>query len=118
MAKAAFPLAEVRLEDRVGAFIYLPNHAPDATVITPFGDGKHQLLDVTCIRPWVASQAHHVSPHEALREAEDHKQRVYGDVSLHTLIPFAVDHFGGLGHAARRFFLTCHRQRQQTLVLG
>ena len=35
-------------------------------------------------------------------------------VSPHTLIPFAVDLFGGLGPAARQFFLTCHRQRQQT----
>ena len=114
MAKAAFPLAEVRLEDRVGAFTYSPNHAPDVTIINPFGDGKHLLLDVTCIRPWVASQAHHVSPHEALREAEDRKRMVYGDVSPHTLIPFAVDLFGGLGPAARQFFLTCHRQRQLT----
>ena len=118
MAKSAFPLAEVRLEDRVGAFTYSPNHAPDVTVVNPFGDGKHLLLDVTCIRPWVASQAHHVSPQEALREAEDRKKRVYGDVSPHTLVPFAVDLFGGLGPAAKNFFRTCHRQRQQAVVAG
>ena len=118
MAKSAFPLAEVRLEDRVGAFRYSPNHAPDITIVNPFGDGKHLLLDVTCIRPWVASQAHYASPREALIEAEDRKRRVYGDVSPHTLVPIAMDLFGGLGPAARNFFGTCHRQRQEALVHG
>ena len=113
MARSAFPLADVRLEDRVGAYQYSPNYAPDITICNPFGDGKHILVDVTCIRPWVASQSHHSSSIGALTAAEDRKRLVYGDVSPHSFVPFAVDLYGGIGGAAVEFLRMCRLQQQQ-----
>ena len=97
----------------MGAFEYSPRHAPDITIINPMGDGKHIIIDVTCIRPWVVSQSHHGSSSEALIAAEDRKRLVYGDVSPHTLVPFAVDLYGGIGRAAVEFLRMCQNQRQQ-----
>ncbi|KAK3236311.1 hypothetical protein CYMTET_53539 [Cymbomonas tetramitiformis] len=107
-------LAAEREEHPVPEGLQIPAEAPGwegfAWYHSPVGAGGllggHRAM---CV--WRASR----EPQHTARLEERRKEYLYGDVSPHKLVPFAVEAFGGLGVHAKKFLEMCAERRQERL---
>ena len=88
-----------------------PNWCPDITLIHGARDGNHVLaiVDVTC--PSVVTRAalpaaFHMPLATAIA-ATASKHARYGNVHPHTVLPFVVEHAGGINKEGMQFFRMC-----------
>eukprot|EP00854_Cymbomonas_tetramitiformis_P004989 gene4989-biopygen4955 len=90
---------------------------PDITVLNYDGRGWHLIIVVVVGFPCASSYVEAASrePQHTARLEERRKEYLYGDVSPHKLVPFAVEAFGGLGVHAKKFLEMCAERRQERL---
>ena len=94
---------------RAASLAYSPNWCPDITLIHGARDGNHVLVDVTC--PSVVTRAAlpaacHMPLATAIA-ATAMKHARYGNVHPHTVLPFVVEHAGGINKEGVQFFRMC-----------
>ena len=94
---------------RAASLAYSPNWCPDITLIHGARDGNHVLVDVTC--PSVVTRAAlpaacHMPLATAIA-ATAMKHARYGNVHPHTVLPFVVEHAGGINKEGMQFFRMC-----------
>ena len=88
---------------------YSPNWCPDLTLIHGSHTGSHVLIDVTCTSVVASSilPAASSTPLFASVAAAARKLHTYGIVLPHVVLPFVVEHAGGLGKDAMVHFRRC-----------
>ena len=94
---------------RAASLAYSPNWCPDITLIHGARDGNHVLVDVTC--PSVVTRAAlpaacHMPLATAIA-ATAMKHARYGNVHPHTVLPFVVEHAGGINKEGMQFYRMC-----------
>ena len=97
---------------RLIAPVYSPHHIPDLSLIHAAPNGGHVLIDVTTtsVTKGTALPAAAQIPGVAAQGAEAVKRRVYGNVTPHRVVPFAVEEGGALGKEALGFLLWCRKR--------
>jgi hypothetical protein len=125
MLKTVFNPGSV-LKEHANHHTYSPRWKPDITVFNYDGRGRHILLDVSVAFPCCATYIRAASrnrlaaaiAHEAAKTTLYQGRRDSSDYPAcgnHLLVPFAVEAFGALGPAAKRFFDSCAQRRHDRL---
>ncbi|KAK3279724.1 hypothetical protein CYMTET_12402 [Cymbomonas tetramitiformis] len=96
---------------------YSPRYKPDITLLNYDGRGRRLIINVVIGFPCALSYVEVASsePQHTAKVEERRKEYLYGDVSPHKLVPFAVEAFGGLSVQAKKFLEMCAERRQDRL---
>ena len=92
--------------NRGASVMYSPHCRPDFTLLHGAPNDTHIIVDVTTVcvgKPSSMPAASH-TPLACALSAEADKHRKYGNVHPHVVLPLAVEHAGGLGAEAKKFF--------------
>ena len=85
---------------RAASLAYSPNWCPDITLIHGARDDNHVLVDVTCpsvvTRASLPAACHMPLATDIAATAMKHAR--YGNVHPHTVLPFVVEHAGGINN--------------------
>ena len=90
---------------------YSPNWCPDITLIHGARDGNHVLVDVTCpsvvTRATLPAACHMPLATSTAIAATAMKHARYGNVHPRTVLPFVVEHAGGINEEGMQFVRMC-----------
>ena len=109
-------VAHAAQRPQAASLAYSPNWRPDHTFLHAARNGNHMIVDAMC--PSVVTQAAAAVPatsHMPLAaaiaaSAAAEKHRKYGNMLPHTMLPFVVEHAGGINKDGIESFRTCRKK--------